>query len=106
MTVDETFALMQRSFNPAAASTLNKTIQWNITGDKGKIYTIKINNGACELIPGASEHPDLSITVSTEDWLAMADERLHPMKAFLTGKVQAKGDMTLAMRIPNLFPKQ
>ncbi len=106
MTVEETFTLMQQSFNPASAVGLQKSIQWNITGDKGSVYTIRIQDGVCALLQGATEHPDLSITVSDENWIAMAEEHLGAMKAFLTGKVQAKGDMTLAMRIPNLFPRK
>jgi putative sterol carrier protein len=107
MTIPETFQLMKDSFNPAAAVGLNKTYQWNITGENGGVYTVKIANQVCELIEGpATEKPDLTVTVSVESWLALTEERLDPMKAFLTGKVKAKGDMTLAMRIPNLFPRK
>jgi putative sterol carrier protein len=34
----------------------------------------------------------------------MAEGKLDAMKAVMTGKLKVTGDMTLAMKIPQLFP--
>ena len=103
MTVAETFDHMQEYFNPAAASGLNKIIQLNITGDQAGVWAIKIVNQTCELIKGGVEKPDLTLTMSDQDWLAIVNQKLNAMNAFMGGKIKSSGDTMLAMKIPNLF---
>lgn len=104
MKVTDTFAVMQTLFNPAAAAGLNKTIQLNVTGEDAGVYALKIHDQQCQLVPPESETPDLTLTLSDKDWIAITQGQLNPMNAFLSGKVKATGDMMLAMKIPNLFP--
>lgn len=104
MTVAETFETMQSIFNPAAAAGMNKTIQWNISGDEAGKWAFKIADQQCELIEGGVEKPDLTMSMTDKDWLAIAEGKLDPMNAFMTGKVKTAGDVMLAMRIANIFP--
>jgi putative sterol carrier protein len=104
MLVAETFETMKGIFNPTAAAGLNKTIQWNISGEDAGKWAVKIANQTCEVIPGGVEKPDLTLSMSDQDWLAIASGQLNAMQAFTTGKVKAAGDLSLAMRINNLFP--
>jgi putative sterol carrier protein len=104
MLVAETFDTMKSIFNPTAAAGLNKTIQWNISGEDAGKWAIKIANQTCEVIPGGVEKADLTLSMSDQDWLAIASGKLNAMQAFTTGKVKAAGDLSLAMRINNLFP--
>ena len=106
MTVAETFETMEKLFNPAAAAGMNKTIQWNISGDEAGKWAFKIANQTCELILGGVEKPDLTMMMSDKDWLAITERRLDPMNAFMTGKVKTAGDMMLAMRLQQLFPTE
>jgi putative sterol carrier protein len=106
MTVAETFETMEKLFNPAAAAGMNKTLQWNISGDEAGKWAFKIADQTCELITGGVEKPDLTMMMSDKDWLAIAEGQLDPMNAFMTGKVKTAGDMMLAMRIPQIFPTQ
>src|SRR5450432_2976593 len=64
MTVAETFETMQKIFNPAAAAGLNKTIQWNISGEEADKWAVKIANQTCEVITGGVEKPDLTLSMS------------------------------------------
>ena len=104
MTVAETFEAMTTLFNPAAAAGLNKTFQWNITGDEAGQYALKIENQNCTLTKGSAEKPDITFTISDKDWLAIAEGKLDAMNAFMTGKLKVSGDMMLAMRLQQLFP--
>jgi putative sterol carrier protein len=106
MTVAETFENMQTYFNPTAAAGLNKIIQVNLSGEEGGKWAIKIANQKCELLPGGVDKPDLTLTMSDQNWIAIVERRLDPMNGFVTGKIKAAGDMMLAMRIPNLFKWQ
>ncbi len=105
MTVDESFATMQSIFNPSAASGLNKTYQFNISGEEAGKWALKIANQTCELIRGGVEKPDITMSLLDKDWLAIAEGKMDAMNAFMTGKVKVSGDMMLAMRLQNLFPQ-
>lgn len=104
MTVAESFEQMATIFNPSAAAGMNKTLQWDITGDEAGVWAFKINNGTAELIRGGVEKPDITFHVSDKNWLSIAEGKLDAMNAFMTGKLKVTGDMMLAMRVPNLFP--
>jgi putative sterol carrier protein len=105
MTVADTFETMKSLFNPTAAAGLNKTIQWNISGEDAGKWAIKIVDQTCEVITGGVEKPDLTLSMSDKDWLAIADGKLNAIQAFTTGKVKAAGDLSLAMRVNNIFPR-
>ncbi len=104
MTVDETFVTMQSIFNPSAAAGLNKTFQWNVSGEEAGTWALKVANQTCELIRGAAEKPDITLNIKDTDWLAIAEGKMDAMNAFMSGKVKVTGDMMLAMRLQNLFP--
>lgn len=104
MTVNESFETMASIFNPAAAGSMNKTLQWNITGEEAGVYALKIANGTCELIRGGVEKPDMALTMTDKDWLAIAEGTLNPMTAFTSGKLKLTGDMMLAMKMQQIFP--
>jgi putative sterol carrier protein len=103
MTVAETIKGLQEHFNPEAAAGLNKILQLNISGDEAGKWALKIANQACELIPGGVEKPDLTLSLADKDWIAIVERKLDPMNAYMTGKLKATGDITLAMRIPSIF---
>ncbi len=103
-TVAETFEAMSTIFNSAAATGLNKTIQWNVTGEQAGSWAFKIDNGVCEPVPGGVEKPDVTFTISDKDWLALAEGKLDAQSAFFSGQLKIAGDMGLALRVPQLFP--
>jgi putative sterol carrier protein len=104
MTVDESFVTMQSIFNPSAAAGLNKTFQFNISGEQAGTWVLKVANQTCELVRSAVENPSITFNIKDQDWLSIAEGKLDAMNAFMTGKVKVTGDMMLAMRLQNLFP--
>ena len=106
MTVAETFETMVTLFNPAAASNMNKTLQWNISGDEAGVYALKIADGTCQLIKGGVEKPDVTFSLTDQNWLKMADGKLDPQSAFFSGVLKVTGDIGLALKVPQLFPVQ
>jgi putative sterol carrier protein len=104
MTVEETFETMVTYFNPAAAAGMNKTLQWNVTGGEAGSYALKIADGACELVKGGVEKPDVTFSVTDQNWLKIASGALDPQSAFFSGALKISGDMGLALKIQQLFP--
>jgi putative sterol carrier protein len=104
MMMAELFEAMPARLNTAAAAKVNKTIQWKITGDDPGVWAIQINDGAARLFPGGVEKPDVTFTVTSTDWLTIAEGKLNAMNAFMAGKLKIAGDMGLAMKVPQFLP--
>lgn len=103
MTLNEQFEALSARFNVSAESGPPKTVQWDITGAETGSWALEFGGGASRLIPGGVDKPDTTITTSDETWIAIAEGKQDPMKAFMTGKVKVTGNMTLALKITQLF---
>jgi putative sterol carrier protein len=104
--LDGIFARMPESFRSDRADGLDAVIQWTITGgpNGSDTYEIHIADGVCTTSPSPStEHPRLGITVAPVDFVKVVSGNASPVLMFMTGKLKAKGDMGLAVNIPNLF---
>jgi putative sterol carrier protein len=103
-TVAEIFEAMPKFFNSAAAAGMTNSFQWNITGEQAGLWAFKVHDGVCELVPGGVEKPDVTITISDKDWIAMTEGKLDAPSAFFSGQLKIAGDMGLALRVSQLFP--
>jgi putative sterol carrier protein len=102
-TVKETFDNMASRFRAEKAAGVNATIQYDITGDQGGTWNAIIKDGACNVNQGAAASPNLTLTMSSQDWLDMTGGKLSGQMAFMSGKLKLKGDMGLAMKVGSLF---
>ena len=102
-TVKEVFEEMPSRFRADKAAGVNATIQYDITGDQGGTWHAVIKDGTCSVAPGASSSSNLTITMSSQDWLDMTAGKLTGQMAFMSGKLKLKGDMGLAMKIGSMF---
>jgi putative sterol carrier protein len=103
-TVKETFEAMSGRFRPERAQGLKAVIQYDITGPEGCTYHVDIADGSCAVREGgAAGPPNLTLTMTAQDWLDMLAGKLNGQVAFMSGKLKHKGDMSLLMRLPGLF---
>ena len=103
--VHEIFAAMKENFNTAAAAGMNAVYQFDLTGDDGAKYYLSIVNGALDVQPGTHEKPNITVTAKVTDYVAIANGKLNPQMAFMSGKLKVAGDMSLAMKMQSLFPR-
>ena len=102
-TVKETFELMPGRFRPEKAAGVNAVIQYEITGEGGGSWNATITDGACAVKDGAAASPNLTLTMSAQDWLDLLGGKLSGQMAFMSGKLKLKGDMGLAMKVAGMF---
>jgi putative sterol carrier protein len=102
-TVKETFDAMASRFQPSKATGGNSTIQCDITGARGGTWHAVIKDGTCAVNEGAAATPNLTLGMSSQDWLDMIGGKLSGQMAFMSGKLKLKGDMGLAMKVGSLF---
>lgn len=100
--------LMQQAINafqPEKAAGINAKIQFNISGDQGGNWVATIQDQKLSVDQGTTPDPNLTLAADTQDIFNVIGGRLNPMQAFMQGKLQVKGDMSLAMRLVELFKR-
>jgi len=102
-TVRETFENMPNAFRPEAAKGMNAIYQFDILGDGGGKWYAAIADGVLTVGEGQHDKPNVTITMKTDNYLAMSAGKLSGMVAFATGKLKVKGDMILAAKMQAIF---
>lgn len=97
------FPAMVQRFDPKKAENVNATIQFDLSGDNGGQYWLRIGDGKAETGSGQSESPRMTLKASADDFMNMMSGGLNPMQAFMTGKIKIQGDTNLAMKLMPLI---
>lgn len=81
-------------------SGLGKTVKIDL-GDIGKIYI----DGASSpnSVTNEDKPADATVSISWDDFLALAAGQLDPMMAFMQGKLKIAGDMMIAQKLAPLL---
>jgi putative sterol carrier protein len=99
----EAFASIQERFDPSKAAGVTGSIQFDLTGAGGGTWALEIAEGACKVVEGGVASPTTALSMSAEDFVAMANGNLNAMAAFMQGKIKLQGDMGLAMKFQTIF---
>jgi putative sterol carrier protein len=97
------FPEMVNHFNPDKADGIDAVVQFDLSGDNGGQYWLKIANKTATVGEGVAENPKMTIKGAADDYAAMATGALNPMQAFMSGRIKIQGDMGLAMKFMSLF---
>lgn len=95
------FPAMMDNFQPDKAEGVNATIQFNLSGDNGGIYWVKIDDGSVTHGDGDVE-ADMTVKAAADDFHAIATGETNPMQAFMMGKIKID-DMGLGMKMIAMF---
>jgi len=82
---------------------MNAVYQFNVTGDGGGEWNVKVANGEAAAAEGTADDPSITLTIAADDFVSLVTGKLNGQTAFLTGKLKIKGDMTLAMKLQSVF---
>ncbi|MBU1276420.1 MAG: NAD(P)H-dependent oxidoreductase [Proteobacteria bacterium] len=102
-TCQELLEMMPLGFNPDEAGDLKASVQFEISGGEEFVAHLDIGGGKCVFASGPVDNPSLVIKSPAEVWLAVSQGRLDGQAAFMSGKYQTQGDITLLMRFNKLF---
>lgn len=101
--IAQIFTDMVDRFVPDKAKGVDALIQFDLSGDAGGLYWIKINDGECTSGEGEVENPRMTLKASAETWHSVSKGEVNVMKAFMGGKLKVKGDMNLGMKLQSMF---
>jgi putative sterol carrier protein len=101
--VKEIFAEIPNHFDPAAWGPENATLQFNITGDGGGQWIATILDGKLTVSEGEIAQPSMTVICTAPDMIAIVNNELSAVSAFMQGRVRIEGNMALAMKLQNLL---
>ena len=89
--------------NKKRFANYNKTLQIEFTDDSDSTCHIIFHEGTATIVDGIDENAELSITTTTEMIIAITDGSQSPMRAFMSGKIKAKGPPNDLMKLQALM---
>jgi putative sterol carrier protein len=101
--VAQVFSEMVNRFRPDKAQGIDTMIQFDLAGDSGGKYWVKIADGQCTTGAGEVNDAKLTVRASGDDWFNIATGKLNVMQAFMAGKLKVQGDMMLGMKLQPMF---
>jgi putative sterol carrier protein len=93
---------MQKRFDPNAADGMDSVFQYDIT-DIGS-WQIEIKDSTCNITEGTQSDPNVTLSMDLETLASVLSGETDGMQAFMSGSIQATGDIMLATRLADLFP--
>jgi putative sterol carrier protein len=79
----------------------DRTLQFNFTDTDN--YYLVFKDAKCEIKEGDIEEPNITITTQSEVIIDIMDGELSPTKAFMGGKLKAKGPMKDMLKMQMLM---
>lgn len=89
--------------DPSKVAGMNAIYAFDLGGEQPGQYHISLKDGAADVGEGAPENPNITISMKSEDFVDLADGKLDPTMAFMSGKIKIKGDMGLAMKLQSVL---
>lgn len=101
-TVQEVFDRMS-DLDPSKVQGLDAVIVFDLSGEDGGKWTLTVNDGKVRVEEGAADSPSMTLSMDSQDFVAMSNGELNATSAFMQGKIKISGDMSLAMRLQSIL---
>ena len=106
MTPDQIVEAMPGFLIPEKAGSTQGIIAFDLGGEGGGKWWLKIHDGKAESGKGdAPENANLTLIADSGDFVKIMTGQLDGMSAFMSRKLQVKGDMGLAVKLQTLFKR-
>lgn len=91
--------VLPEKFDPAKAAGIDVVVQLNITGDNGGQWFVTIKDQKLDIKEGQHPEPKIAIEMKDKDWVKMLNGKLTGERAFLSGKLKLRGEVTDALAL-------
>ena len=108
MTYEELVKQVREAYADADASKVDGHVafQFNVTGEGAGAFYLEVADGKVNVEPYEYYDRDVLVTTSADVILDIASGKLDPVKAYLTGKLKAEGDLGKAAFLKELGGKK
>ena len=103
MSPADIFANITERFDAEKAKDLDLSVLFDLSGDNGGQWVVKVANGKCSADKGTIDNPTATLKMDGDDYVAMTKGDLNPMMAFMSGKIKVDGDLNSVMKFQQLF---
>lgn len=83
------------ALDPERAADLRAVVQYELAAPVHQVF----DGGAVRTVAGRAAAPDVTLTVSDADLVALVRGELAPAMALLAGRLRVAGDLGLAQRL-------
>lgn len=94
---------LSTSIDPQKLADMDATLVFDLSGDGGGQWTATVADGQFNFTEGKTDDPTVTLEMAAADLKALVNGDLNPMAAFMQGRIKVKGDMSVAMRLQDLF---
>ena len=91
--------ILPARFKPEKAAGIDVIVQVSITGPNGGEWIVTIKNQEMKITQGTDPAANLSLKMTEKDYLDLVNGKISAEKAFFTGKVHFKGNISLALKL-------
>jgi putative sterol carrier protein len=91
------------AFKADEAKGENMVFQWELSGENGGTWYIKVQEGTVEVKPEAHPNPNITIQTEAATFIKMAKGEANETSLFMQGKIKVKGNPMAAMKFRKFF---
>lgn len=103
VTIQDLMDRLPDFFLPEKAAGIRATVLFELSGERGGDWTVRIQEDTCQVAEGATDQADLRFQASAQDVLDIFYDRLEPMSAYMQGRLRLSGNFGLALKLFGLF---
>lgn len=103
LTPEMIFTGLPVAFKADQAKGENIVFQWELSGENGGTWSVKIENGEVEVKPEAHPSPNITIQTDADTFIKMAKGEANETSLFMQGKIKIKGNPMAAMKFRKYF---
>ena len=102
--VSEYFETLPARFVQSAAKGVNATFQFELAGDGGGTWNVKVSDGTMAVGQGPAEAPTATLKMTAADYVKMVNGELNGTMAFMKGLLKVTGNVIMAQKMSSIFP--
>ena len=100
----EYFETLPQRFEPSSAKGLHAIYQYEISGEGGGVYHVKVADGTMDIVEGYCDSPSGTLKLSAQDFVDLANGKASGAMLYIKGRLKATGNIMLVQRMQAIFP--
>jgi putative sterol carrier protein len=100
----EYFETLQERFIADEAKGVDATFVYQLEGDGGGTWTVRVKDGTVSVEPGAAAQPTVTYTMKAENYVKLANGDMNGAMAFMTRKLKVSGSIPMAQKMNKFLP--
>ena len=88
---------------PGPIEGMNTTYSFDLSGEDGGMFGLRITNGKAETSTGDPGEVDCALSMSVKDFKKLLTGNLNSTASYMMGKLKVKGSLGLALKLESLL---